>query len=225
MSSILKALKKLEQEKVRRGDLAVDLALDIHRGARRQRYHRLLPACLVILTLGCVAAGAWLLHSRAAEWIAAGARPPAPVSPLLPRAPLPPHPVPVNDAEMVAAMPQAPSQPLAEAASSVTQTPRRRSDRPQHPGRSPGRRSPSSPSRPAPGGAVLAPPGAVGTDRPGRQLSGIVWQQDPAARMAIIDDLPVMVGTEISGAKVLEILPDRVVLTANGKKSVLVLRP
>jgi general secretion pathway protein B len=224
MSSILKALKKLEQEKVRRGDLAVDLALDIHRGARRQRYHRLLPVSLVILVLGCVAAAVWLLHSPATEWIAAGARPPAPVSPLLPRAPLPPHPVTVNDPETVAAIPQAPSQSLAGAASSVTQTARLRSDRPQPSVRSSGRR-PSSQSRPAPGAAALAPPVAVGTDRPGLQLSGIVWQQDPATRMAIIDDLPVMVGTEISGAKVLEILPDRVVLTANGKKRVLVLRP
>ena len=224
MSSILKALKKLEQEKVRRGDLAVDLALDIHRGARRQRYPWLLPASLVILVLGCVVAAVWLLHSPAAEWIAAGARPPVPVSPLLPRAPLPPHPVSVNDPETVAANPQAPSQPLADAAAPATQTARRRNDRPQRPAQSPGRRTPS-PSRPAPGTAALAPPGAVGPGSPGLQLSGIVWQQDPAARMAIIDDLPVMVGTEISGAKVLEILPDRVVLTANGKKSVLVLRP
>lgn len=43
-------------------------------------------------------------------------------------------------------------------------------------------------------------------------LSGIVFQQQAEARMAIINDLPVMEGTVIAGYTLQQILPDHVVL-------------
>jgi general secretion pathway protein B len=65
---------------------------------------------------------------------------------------------------------------------------------------------------------VLAPPAkpaapAVVPQQPARPnlvLSGIVFQPDRQARLAVVNDLPVMEGTVIEGARVEEILADRV---------------
>lgn len=48
------------------------------------------------------------------------------------------------------------------------------------------------------------------------QVSGIVYQEDPHGRMAVVNDLPVMEGTAIAGAVVEEILPDRVRFSRDG---------
>ena len=48
-------------------------------------------------------------------------------------------------------------------------------------------------------------------------LSGIVYQKQAAARMAIINDLPVMEGTIIAGYTLQEIFPDHVTLNRNGQ--------
>ena len=62
---------------------------------------------------------------------------------------------------------------------------------------------------------VAAPPEASPDNLP--HLSGIVYQQQKNARMAILNDLPVMEGTVIAGYTLQNIFPDRVVLTHNGQ--------
>ena len=54
-------------------------------------------------------------------------------------------------------------------------------------------------------------------------LSGVVYQQQENARMAILNDLPVMEGTVIAGYTLQEIFPDRVVLTRAGQSFTLTL--
>jgi len=49
-------------------------------------------------------------------------------------------------------------------------------------------------------------------------LSGIVYQQQREARIAILNDLPTMEGADVAGYRLQEILPDRVVLLQGGHR-------
>jgi general secretion pathway protein B len=51
---------------------------------------------------------------------------------------------------------------------------------------------------------------------PDLRVEEIAYQQQPSARLAVINDLPVMEGTDIEGAHVMEILPDRVRFSYQG---------
>lgn len=48
-------------------------------------------------------------------------------------------------------------------------------------------------------------------------LSGVAWNRDSADRLAILNGQPTAVGESVNGAHLLEILPDRVRLSRNGK--------
>ena len=217
MSSILKALKKLEQEKVLRGERTVDLALDIHRGTPRRQGGSPVFIVVVILLLVIATAGAWVLitpDGKNQQPLPGGgdvAIPPQPVAVLPETSPVP--------------RPAAPAEPLPAA---IQETPVAKVER-----NNAGVVA-ASPSLP-----VVAPkneprPSAAATRESARsqlrqfaglKLTGIVWQEEASSRMAIIDDLPVMVGTAISGATVVEILTDRVVLSHDGRMSELLLEP
>lgn len=218
MSSILKALKKLEQEKVLRGERTVDLALDIHRGAQRRQGGSPVTILLVILLLVIVIAGAWVLmtpEGEKRETLPGGTIVGTPPQPLAVVPETPPVVQPAFPAE------------LPSAAKEETPVP--------------GKRKNIARTLDAPGAEPPAPPpkessSSVSPVRPegvrnqlrqfaGLKLTGIVWQGDASSRMAIIDDLPVMVGTVISGATVVEILTDRVVLSHDGKTFELLLEP
>lgn len=47
-------------------------------------------------------------------------------------------------------------------------------------------------------------------------VAAIAWQEESSARMAVIDGLPVMTGEMVGTARVKEILKDRVLFTENG---------
>ena len=47
------------------------------------------------------------------------------------------------------------------------------------------------------------------------KVAEIFYQEDPANRMAVVNDLPVMVGTPVEGALVQEIRPDHVIFRVN----------
>jgi len=49
------------------------------------------------------------------------------------------------------------------------------------------------------------------------ELSGIIYQEDTANRMAIINDLPVMEGTLVEGFTVKAILPRKVIVSRDGE--------
>ena len=51
------------------------------------------------------------------------------------------------------------------------------------------------------------------------KLTGIGWQKDAAARYAVINGTAIGEGGSVDGARVEEILPDRVRLRINGEPS------
>lgn len=220
MSSILKALKKLEQERAVRGERPVNLAVDIHRGARRRRQNLLIPAAWVLLGMGLAAGVAWLVRAPGSERPPAGTLAPAPalVSPQTPNVPQLPVPATPREPVPVSSLPTANHGPSTAGAVG------RGATAPVRPARLPTDNQLALPEGVS-GGLGRSEKGKSESRQPGLELTGIVWQDDAASRMAIINDLPVMVGTVIEGAKVVEIRSDRVVLTADGKKTELLLRP
>ncbi|AMV72235.1 hypothetical protein JCM30471_07190 [Desulfuromonas carbonis] len=218
MSSILKALKKLEQEKVLRGERTVDLALDIHRGVPRRRSGSPLTILSVILLLVILIAGSWVLmmpDGEQRESLAGGTiveTPPQPVAVSPEATPLVAQPAPPVDPPPAAL--EEPS--VARTQKDFARTPAAPAAQP--PAASPNKtRSSTSPVHKEARNQLR--------QFAGLKLTGIVWQSDASSRMAIIDDLPVMVGTVISGATVVEILTDRVVLSHDGQTSELLLEP
>jgi general secretion pathway protein B len=65
-------------------------------------------------------------------------------------------------------------------------------------------------------GVEQAPKSGAGI--PSLVVSGIAYLGDKDGRIAVVNDLPVMVGNLVDGARVEEILPDRVRFSRDGKK-------
>ncbi len=163
MSSILKALKKLESEKSQRDELSTAVASDILRASRKSsRKPAILIISICVLVFAVAAAGyytAILLNTSAGR---------------------------LDQPESYRTTGQ--STVGAEKPTSAVSTP---------------------PSGPAP------------VDLP--RLSGIVYQDNPDSRLAIINDLPVMEGTLVEGYQVQMIYPDRVLLLKDSTEHTLLL--
>ena len=209
MSSILKALKKLEQEKVRRGDRSVDLALDIHRGGGRRKGNStraLLLLSVDVLLAVAVGFGLWWAGVRQGKRQVLAVQGPEA------------EPAPARIAEPAPARTAEPA-PTRTAEPAPTRTAEPAPTRTAEP-------TPTRTAEPAESRKVGAPGSAQGEEAaPALVLTGIVWQQDAGSRMAIVNDLPVMVGTEIDGATVAEIRSDRVILVRKGRRLELLLKP
>lgn len=207
MSSILKALKKLERERALRLDTPLELGRDILRGETRRRRGAfwLGPLLSGVVLLGLGFGGWWLLRPapataplRAADPLPGGLtvltasradavvveelverRRPAAVAPLAPR-PVARPAVPPSSV--------APGVPAAAAVAVPALT-----------------AASPPPSPPAAGSeTVPADPGLV--------VQAIAFSPRREERLAVINELPVMEGTAIGAFMVEEILSDRVVL-------------
>ena len=236
MSSILKALKKLEEEQARREGGGGDIARDILRGAQRRRGPRgwwLLPVGLV--GGGVAVFAAFGLLSRTPNQ---GGRTTIPASEKANRAenPLQAPLTETHEAVVTGAAQRNATSPTAPAA---------------QPAAGSGARRPPSEAR-----ASSVPPASMAGERaaaPNREvsvpvaeeasdidretepiaggesadlvLSGIALQDGNATGMAIINGLPVMEGTVIEGARVEAVLSDRVRLERGGEVFELLLRP
>jgi general secretion pathway protein B len=237
MSSILKALKKLEEEKARREGGGGDLARDILRGAQRRRGLRgwwLLPIGLIGGGLAVFA-----VLGQLSQTPNQGGRPTSPASA---RAYLnekaPPttltespgtvadgadreHAAPEPDpAVQPAAGQDARRQPPEDRMASVQSRPI--ADEPQ----AASARDAADPVAEEAPGNDLAADATAGREPTGDLvLSGIALQDGNATGMAIINGLPVMEGTVIEGARVEAVLPDRVRLKRDGEVFELLLRP
>lgn len=203
MSSILKALKRLEEEKADRLESPVDIARDILRHRRQPR--RALPGGLLGLVGGAVLLGAGFLALY--TWRSAAAPPKAAAPVVVAQSPSAPTTVPetsgtlprsaalvepeIVEVRMAPAAPAAPSTPLPRSTESQTKSP-------------PLPKVGTPPAKSGPQKTVKAP------ILPKLAVSGIAFQPEREARLAIVNDLPVMEGTAIEGAEVEEIMEDRV---------------
>lgn len=213
MSSILKALKKLEEEKARQKGVQVDLVQNILRGEHRSGETS--SWRLPLLVLGLLLAGG-LLGMLAVNWL--GSSPPLPEpAPIVYASP--PQgaealPAPVASAPQPAASPPviaptvqeiAPSPAVAEPVTTEPPSARKAPFVAEEQTPAVDSAADTSPSAPAP----AAEPEQL-------RVSGIVYQDDPEGRIAVVNDLPVMQGTPVAGAVVEEILPDRVRFSRDG---------
>jgi general secretion pathway protein B len=216
MSSILKALKKVEEERAARQGESADFARSLLRSNHRRRrsgYGLLLWGVILLLPIGAW----WLSRPDAAPVqnptvianplaaepaLVADTPPPAAAEPPVAAKRL------AADAEVVevifsapviqAASRPGPTVPVSQSLPLVS-TPAAPELPTEQPRQAAERRKAAEP-----------PPLSL-------QLSGIAWQEEREARLAIIDDLPVMEGTMIDGVMVEEILRDRVRFSQGGR--------
>jgi len=155
MSSILKALKKLESEKAQRDELSTAVASDILRSSRNKTTHTALKIVALAVAVVLIAGAGYYLALKTIQV----------------------QPEKISSAKAVA------QQQTVDKKETV------------------------------PPAIVEAAPAAPSQNLP--RLSGIVYQQDPQSRLAIINDLPVMEGTLVEDFEVKAIYPDRVILLKN----------
>jgi general secretion pathway protein B len=155
MSSILKALKKLESEKAQRDELSTAVASDILRSSRSKTTHAALKIAGVAVAVILIAAAGYYLALKT---------------------------IPVQPAKITPVKPVVQQNPVVK-------------------------------KETAPPTIIAAPATTPSQNLP--RLSGIVYQQDPQSRLAIINDLPVMEGTLVEDFEVKTIYPDRVLLLKN----------
>jgi hypothetical protein len=229
MSSILKALKKVEEEKAARlsGQVEISRAIlsDKTSGGGR-RFPMPAVASALILIILLAGAGVTLWRSSpprpSASPRANAPRQPAqpPTEATTPPAASPSRPASPASAAVVTRKPAAgqPPSPLPTTREQALTQPLR-----QTPTTPPSRPLPApiampqtpveTPARTAP---ASAPPQAHTV--PTLRVSGIAWQKDSASRLAIVNGQPVGLGAAVSGATVDEIFPDLVRFSYKGEK-------
>ncbi|ALC16615.1 hypothetical protein DSOUD_1843 [Desulfuromonas soudanensis] len=196
MSSILKALKKVEAEKVSRSDAPVDIARDIlrHSGRRSGTGFRLL--LLSIVPLVAAAGVIVLLLSGIGEKTEGLSRATSPSGEEI----INPG---VEGLENSSAARENPPEQSAERNANSD------GDIPHEPSVifEDFRSSPDA-----------ARPEKIALDKiPALIVTGIAYQQDREGRLAVVNELPVMEGTLIEGARIEEILEDRVRFVKDGR--------
>lgn len=210
MSSILKALKKLDEEKTRRSNGEINLSREILHEAPRRGKRFPWPWAVAGGTIALLLVLVVILLGRGP------ANQPPPTRPAQPAASVPqgttlqaepaqpPEAVGIPRQEIVRQKPAAPATGSPVARISVplpgAATP---DNRPALPQTAPPVTVPARPEPPkkAPQAAPTEAAFAV---------SGIAWNKDSADRLAIVNGQPLTTGSVIAGALVEEILPDRV---------------
>lgn len=213
MSSILKALRKLEEEKARSEGGTPDIARNILRtGPRPKRNPWILPGSVAALFLVFGLTG-YILGGKA-EFAPPPTEPPLPaVAPAEPAPPATEPPVPAADPPPVLpppatlSEPPGPPAPPAEAQKAIPSRPPSAAPLPDV--------SKAIPN-PVENHSGIAEKETAGP-LPSLVLMGIAFQDEREGRMAIVNDLPVMEGTMIEGARVVEISRDRVRFDFSGR--------
>ena len=208
MSSILEALKKLEDEKAaRRGGLG-NIAGKVTASGRRARQK---PAWLVPAAMAAIAIAAVLGTYTAMGGFSQRHGVTVPLANPAPSAPAVPP-------------PRAASPDATSSAASRTElaTPARRGATPGvsaaaiqtsiAPAAAGKRSSPLPQPQPVsqPERAAAPPPPSSDGQLPALNVSGIAWQKDNASRLAVVNGASVTEGATVAGARVDEIFPDRV---------------
>ncbi len=213
MSSILKALQKLEQEKRARRSGNQDIAAGVLRNGRRPppRPAWIFPATLAITTLIAVLVTYLVVRPAPETVTTVKSSPPTADLPHQPPG-LPPG---------TTAAPEAPANYLIIPGNTAPEgylsaTPPRSTPLPAAPATELPQHSlppPVSVAEPAP-----AEPPAPVEKHPRLSVTGIGWQKDSSSRLAVVNGTAVSEGSSIEGARVEEIFPDRVRFSAAGER-------
>jgi len=201
MSSILKALRRLEEERARKSHVAPEIAASLLRSdSRRQKSPVLIWISVsALITMMILAAFFWSWRSAATT---------------NPTASLPPSPATLTNTS--------PAERGGEVIIEEVIDQRRPALLPP-PTQQNDKVLPPSPKMDP---VVLTPTVANKTtavvieERQSPIVSAIAWQDDSSARMAVVDGLPVMTGETVATAKVIEILPDRILFEEAGVRFV-----
>jgi len=199
MSSILKALRRLEEERARKSQVAPEIAASLLRSGsrRRQSVAWIWPTVFALVTL-MFAVLLWLWRPAARPNLINS---PAPLAVTLST------PLPVGrggeviieeviDQRRPVLLPPVES-PLPAKILPVKVNP------------------PPEPKVENPS-ALNKPPAFPNPERQQPIVSAIAWQDDSSARMAVVDGLPVMTGEFVAAAKVVEIQRDRILFEEDG---------
>lgn len=237
MSSILKALKKLEAEKAARlsGQVEISRAI-LTEKAPRPGHRSRLPVIFCVLVMAVA-----VLGGSMALWRSRGSTPSGTLQANAPLVPTQPAPVKASPSSQPAAVPSA--QVPAAPAAVVNRTPsaavpvppplpKPREQLPRQASPAPVRETVPTPfARPLPAPVATPQPPADTTARPAPvpaspqphavpalRVSGIAWQKDSTSRLAIVNGQPVGLGAAVDGATIEEIFPDRVRFAYKGEK-------
>ncbi|HZV81393.1 MAG TPA: general secretion pathway protein GspB [Geobacteraceae bacterium] len=222
MSSILKALKKLEQEKAMRREGEIDLSREILHGPtrRKRRFSWQWPAAIttIVLLFAIVA----ILLTRETMTVKPEQHPAS-----LRETQLPSTPAPVaaqGISQNPAYAPQLETVPVYKPAKVSAANPApTRITMPLSPPQQSSMQAPSLPpvtspvTAPAPKAEPLRKQAPQAPVDPAFAVSGIAWNKDSADRLAIVNGQPLTTGSFLDGAVVEEILPDRVRFSQEGK--------
>lgn len=220
MSSILKALQKLEQEKSSRRQGAPDVTVDIAKPTTaKQRSPWFIPAAMAGVTLLAVlityaAMGGFSRTRLAPVAVAPPAgtppekmtvSPPAAVAPATPPPSLPMQ-LPVSQKRQDREVAPEPTGAVAPKSAPLSR------QQATMPPQTPVQAAPPVPAKVEPVSSPAAPP------LPALKVTGIAWQKDNSSRLAMVNGAAVAEGGTVGGARVEEIFPDRVRFTA-GKQN------
>lgn len=209
MSSILKALRKLEEEKSRNREGMPDIARDIlkkKKAPRRKISFRMLSASVAVMVLAFGVTG-YLLFSPPQSETPPGLieMPPANVH-------APAEKTPVNSEITPSSWGEIPTEFKPLPGLSSREAPTENFSRPSLPA---AKKIPRKPARTAPSSKPAARETA--DPLPSLVLTGIAYHKKGEGRLAVINNLPVMEGTMIAGARVEEIGEDRVRFDFSGR--------
>lgn len=225
MSSILKALKKLEEEKAARRNGSTDVAKGILRSIPRQ--HLKSRWILPVSIAGSALAAALLtyiltggkpsteresvpeVHRRVASEIPERKAPVQAAAPAVSGTPLPP----VNEVAVAAI--KIPGKKKKDAmrpitTSSAAKLPARLPENKGNAESSPEVQSPATNNHLSQKNSDESMRQTDVHSRPLLRVSGIAWNRDSSERLAVVNGMPVSEGTTIEGARVEEILKDKV---------------
>lgn len=222
MSSILKALKKLEDEKTSHSPDSLKIDSDILKGSHDSRKMSPLSALLALLLMfgGGAAAAYFIMKKNTAPPVAATppavtaatANPPSPaISPV------------TKPVQPVAKTAPVPAQKKPSVAAVQKQQPKKV---PATTAKRPVAKAPARTAAPLTNEKPLQAdsrpnnelPAAASASVPTLRVNGIAFQNNSADSMAIINGTPVSSGSTIEGATVEEIARDRVVFRKSGEK-------
>jgi len=224
MSSILKALKKLEDEKSIRKPDSLKIDAEILRGDASRRFSPMGISLLAALLFICGSGATYFFMSSDANNVKSTASDVAPITPPSPAAGIAPDAERPQNQNLQADLPKPDKIVIAAGSdhklgktppSSVTTSRLPVQVQPVQRIRPPEVKRPVAPPQPAP--ATTTRPAAP-VMAPLLKVNGIAFQEENADRVAIVNGAPVANGSVIEGAKVEDIQKDRVRFSYGGEK-------